>query len=167
MMPARTNRLGGLLDRFFIARGWSLHQASKLLGQHHTVLSAVIRGREAMSRKNLAKIIGRLAKGRGLDMTPDEAGDFAVDLQIAWLEDLALPDVGERIAVVRRRQRTAPVVTDPRTLALEALDAASSASPALAQWVVASAALLAHFPAYGQKYRRQSNPPPPPSKRQR
>ena len=161
----RTNRFGGLLDRFCIAKGLSLHQAGKLLGQHHTVLSAVIRGVETLSRRNLAKIVDRLERGaRALEMTKVEASDFAVDLQIAWLEDMALPALEERIAVVRRRQKAAPKVTDPRTQALATLDAASAANPELADWLVASAGVLAHFPAHGRKFRRKGSTEAPAGK---
>lgn len=154
-----TNRFGGLLDRFFIGRQWSLHQAGRLLGQNHSVLSAVVRGKEVLSRRNLEKIVDRLHKHPAkLDMTPTEAADFAIDLQIAWLEDQALPSLAERVAVIRRRAKSAPKVSDPRVLALDALDEASAGSPAIAHWIVASAGLLEQIPAHGRKYRRKAPP---------
>ncbi len=145
-----SNRFGGLLDRLLVSRQLSLHQAGRLLGQHHSVLSSVVRGVDGLTRKNLAKLVERLEKNaKKLDMTPAEAADWAADLQVAWLEDLTLPALSDKVAVVRRRQR-APKVTDPRLKALGVLESASADSPRLAQWLIDSAALLAQNPAHGR-----------------
>lgn len=151
-----TNRFGALLDRFFIAKQLSLHQAGKILSQHHTVLSSVVRGIDTLSRKNLQTLIARLIKNAPtLDLSQEEAVDLSIDLQAAWLEDAALPPLAEEIAVVRRRHRAQPKVTDPRVEALARLDRASSASPKLAEWLIATVALMEKLPSHGRVYRRQ------------
>lgn len=151
-----SNRFGSLLDRFCVARGLSLHQAGRLLGQHHSVLSSVIRGVEPLSRNNLQKLTDRMAKNwKALGMTPAEAADMALDLQIAWLEDMALPTLSERLAVVRRRMKAVPTTTDPRLKALTAMESASAASPELADWLIATASILGQIPTHGRVFRRK------------
>ena len=104
-----------------------------------------------MSATNLDVLLrGIVGNAAELDLAQCEAFELAVNLHCVWLEDMVLPLYRDSIAVVRRGPPVSVKITDPRAKAIAWFDSASKASPAVAEWLVATHTVMEHPVLHGE-----------------
>lgn len=142
-MEKNPNRFGSLLDRFFTQRQLTLRRAAAILDQHHTTLSLVTRGMQLLSKRDLEILLGHIInQASALELPQAEAVEFTVTLHAAWLEDHVLPAYQESVAVIRKGRPLSNEPTDPRSRAIAFFDALSRRDPSVADWLVATHAVM-------------------------